>query len=72
MALKALATGGVFLGGGIPVKVLAFLKDPSFLERMAQKGRYRELLDSIPVGVLLQEETPLWGAAYEAMLRMEV
>jgi glucokinase len=72
MALKALATGGVFLGGGIPVKILPFLKESSFLERMAQKGRYRELLDTIPVGVLLQEETPLWGAAYEAMLRMEV
>ena len=72
MALKALATGGVFLGGGIPVKILTFLKESSFLERMAQKGRYRELLDTIPVGVLLQEETPLWGAAYEAMLRMPV
>ena len=72
MALKALATGGVFLGGGIPVKILSFLKESSFLERMSQKGRYRELLDTVPVGVLLQEETPLWGAAYEAMLRMPV
>ncbi len=71
MALKALSTGGVFLGGGIPVKILPFLRETSFLTHMAEKGRYRELLDQIPVGVLVREETPLLGAAYEAMLRIK-
>ncbi|MCL4461350.1 MAG: glucokinase [Nitrospirae bacterium] len=71
MALKALATGGVFLGGGIPVKILPFLTEPSFLEHMAEKGRYRPFLEQVPVGVLVREETPLLGAAYEALLRLK-
>lgn len=69
MALKVLATGGVFLGGGIPGKILPFLREPSFLAHMADKGRYREFLGQIPVGVLTHEETPLLGAAYQAYLR---
>lgn len=69
MALKVLATGGVFLGGGIPGKILPFLQEASFLEQMADKGRYREFLGQIPVGVLTHEETPLLGAAYQAYLR---
>jgi glucokinase len=71
MALKGLATGGVFLGGGIPCKVLPFLKSDAFLSRVSEKGRYRSLLEKIPVRVLMDESTPLFGAALEAGLRAD-
>ncbi len=71
MALKGLATGGVFLGGGIPGKVLPFLQCEPFLSRVAQKGRYRSLLEKIPVRVLMDEATPLVGAALEAGIRAD-
>lgn len=69
MALKGLATGGIFLGGGIPCKILPFLKREAFVSRIAEKGRYRALLEKIPVRVLLDESTPLSGSALEAGLR---
>ena len=70
MALKALATGGVYLGGGIPGKIRSFLETDSFLKRISEKGRYEELLERIPVNVLTYEETPLLGAAFEAWTRL--
>ncbi|MHB1286231.1 MAG: glucokinase [Leptospirales bacterium] len=69
MALKILATGGVYLGGGIPGKLLTFLQTEAFLKRISEKGRYAELLEKIPVSVLTNEETPLLGAAFEAGTR---
>ena len=69
MALKAFATGGVYLGGGIPGKIRTFLQEPSFLKRISEKGRYSELLDQIPVDILTYDETPLLGAAFEAWMR---
>ncbi|MHB1606505.1 MAG: glucokinase [Leptospirales bacterium] len=69
MALKVLATGGVYLGGGIPVKIRPFLEEPGFLKRISEKGRYTEFLDRVPVDILTNEETPLLGAAFEAWTR---
>lgn len=68
MALKLLATGGVFLGGGIPPKILPKLKAPEFLKAFANKGRFRSVLESIPVRVILNEYTALRGAARRASL----
>jgi len=64
VALKFLATGGVFLGGGIAPKILSFLKTPAFLKAFSDKGRLKPLLDTIPIKVILNEETALRGAAY--------
>jgi glucokinase len=64
VALKFLATGGVFLGGGIAPKILGFLKTPAFLKAFSDKGRLRSLLETIPIKVILNEETALRGAAY--------
>ncbi len=69
MALKVLATGGVYIGGGIPGKIRTFLQTEAFLKRISEKGRYAELLGKIPVSVLTNEETPLLGAAFEAWTR---
>ena len=66
LALIALTTGGVFLGGGIPPKILPKLKEGIFLEAFTDKGRFRELLEGILVRVILNPEAALVGAAMHA------
>ena len=63
LALKVLATGGVYLGGGIPPKILAKLKDGTFMASFVNKGRFAEMLAQIPVYVILNERTAQFGAA---------
>lgn len=63
LALKVMATGGVYLGGGIPPKILPKLKDGTFMAAFVNKGRFAEMLAQIPVYVILNEETALFGAA---------
>jgi glucokinase len=69
LALKAKARGGIFVGGGIAPKILEKLTDGSFLKAFTDKGRFAEFLLTIPVKVILNEETALRGAAYYATLR---
>lgn len=61
--LKVMATGGIFLGGGIPPRILSALQKPSFLEAIRSKGRFRELLTDVPVNVILNPKVGLLGAA---------
>jgi glucokinase len=63
LALKVLAVGGVFLGGGVAPKILPALREPEFLQAFTDKGRMRPLLEAIPVRVVLNENTALLGAA---------
>jgi len=63
MALKVLATGGVFLAGGIAPKILAKLAGPLFMQAFLSKGRLQPLLEAIPVRVITNERTGLLGAA---------
>jgi len=67
MALKVMATGGVYLGGGIAPKIIAKLRDPVFMNAFTAKGRMRPLLQSIPVRVILNPKVALIGAARHAM-----
>jgi len=67
MALKSMATGGVFLGGGIPVKLLSRLKSVAFLHAFADKGRMRSLMESMPIKVILNDQAALLGAARQAL-----
>lgn len=62
LALKGLATGGVYIGGGIPPRILPFLQEPAFLQAFVAKGRYRNLLADLPVKVLLNPRVALEGA----------
>jgi len=71
LALKTMATGGVFLGGGIPPKLLRFLRRPIFLESFLNKGRLRPLLETMPINVVLNDETALLGAARNALRMLE-
>jgi glucokinase len=69
LALKVLATGGVYVGGGIAPKILKKLQTPTFVEAFVSKGRMRALLEAIPVRVILNDKTALLGAARCAALR---
>jgi glucokinase len=67
MALNYMATGGVWLGGGIPVKILSRLKTTDlFMNAFLCKGRLRSRLEEIPVRVILNDKTGLLGAARHA------
>jgi len=63
LALKVLATGGVYLGGGIPPRLVRLLEAPGFLEAFRGKGRMAHLLDRVPVHVILNPKAALLGAA---------
>lgn len=67
LALKALATAGVYLGGGIAPKLLDKLKDGTFLAAFRDKGRLSSLVAQMPVRVILNEKTALYGAAAFAL-----
>jgi glucokinase len=63
IALKVLATGGIYLGGGIAPKTLTMLASGGFMQAFLDKGRLSPLLESIPVRVILDESCALLGAA---------
>jgi glucokinase len=63
LALKVMATGGVYLGGGIAPKILPKLAGGSFMRAFADKGRFSTLLERIPVRVMLNDKAALLGAA---------
>jgi len=71
LALKTMATGGVFLGGGIPPKILPLLRRSLFLESFLNKGRLRPLLETMPINVVLNDETALLGSAKNALRMLE-
>ena len=72
LALKVMATGGVFVGGGIAPKILDKLKEATFMQAFRTKGRLQPVLEAIPVRVILNEQTALYGAARCAALRTAV
>ncbi len=67
-ALKLMATGGVFLGGGIAPKLLPRIKQGDFLATFHDKGRMRALMESMPVHIILNEMTALMGSARFAVI----
>lgn len=66
VALKMLATGGVYLGGGIAPRIVPLLSTPAFLETFQRKGRFAHLLDDVPVHVIMNPKVALFGAAQHA------
>lgn len=67
LALTGMTTGGVYLGGGIPPKILSKLKEDIFIKAFTNKGRFKGFLEKIPVKVILNDKAALIGAAYCAM-----
>jgi glucokinase len=69
LALKIMATGGVYLGGGIAPKLISKLAGPLFMQAFVSKGRMQALLESIPVMVITNDKIALFGAARYAVAR---
>jgi glucokinase len=67
LALKVMATGGVFLGGGIPRRIIAFLEKGPFMEAFCCKGRLSDLMTRMPVNVILNPRIALMGAALKGL-----
>jgi glucokinase len=67
LALKAMALGGVFVGGGIAPRMMPALTRGGFVRAFFEKGRLSPVLTRIPVSVVLDARTALWGAAAYAM-----
>jgi len=67
MALKTLATGGVYLGGGIPPRILRVLENGDFFTAFIRKGRMSDLMKTIPVHVIMHPDAALMGAARHAI-----
>jgi glucokinase len=63
LALLGLATAGVYVGGGIAPKILSKLQEGEFLAAFRDKGRFRGLVEKMPVRVILNPEAALLGAA---------
>jgi len=62
LALKSLATGGVFIGGGIGAKILPAMREGNFIRAFKAKGRFAPLFNKISVKLSLNQRTPLIGA----------
>jgi glucokinase len=67
LSLRVLAYGGVYLAGGIAVKILPLLQKSTFCQAFADKGPLAPLLANIPIAVVLNEDAPLLGAAHSAL-----
>jgi glucokinase len=66
MAVRAVARGGIYITGGIAVKILPKLKDGRFVAAVKNKEKMGAFLEQIPIRVVLNEKCPLLGAAYVA------
>ncbi|MGR9087133.1 MAG: glucokinase [Gammaproteobacteria bacterium] len=64
LALKSLAVGGVFVGGGIAGKIMPAMRDGGFIRAFKSKGRFMPLLDKISVKLSTNPRTPLLGAIH--------
>ncbi|MBI4674628.1 MAG: glucokinase [Chloroflexi bacterium] len=69
LALKLMASRGIFVGGGIAPKILTKMQSGLFMDAFSAKGRFEELLRAIPVRVLLNDQAALLGAARYAGLQ---
>jgi glucokinase len=63
LALKMMSHGGCYIGGGIAPKILPRLEDGAFREAFCAKGRMRPLLEAMPLKVIKNGDTALFGAA---------
>jgi glucokinase len=67
MALRTLALGGIYVAGGIAPKILSKLRDGRFLRAFCGKSKFAQVLARVPISVIVNEDAPVWGAAYQAL-----
>jgi glucokinase len=70
LVLKLMATGGLFVAGGIPPKILPLLQTEYWTKNFDNNGRMHELSERIPVQVVLNDKMALQGAAYFGVFNM--
>ncbi|RRR69669.1 MAG: glucokinase [Candidatus Viridilinea halotolerans] len=70
LAMKVMATGGVYVGGGIPPRILPQLRERHLLQAMRNKGRFRDLMERIPLYAILNPKTALYGAAAYGLMEL--
>jgi len=70
LVLKLMATGGLFLAGGIPPKILPLLQTENWTKNFDNNGRMHDLSDKVPVHVVLNDKMALTGAAYHGAYNM--
>jgi glucokinase len=71
LALKVLATGGIYLGGGIPRRILPMLKTDEFRLAFTDKGRFANMLCEVPVYVITHPHAGVFGAACYGLVQNE-
>jgi glucokinase len=71
-ALQTMALGGVYIAGGIAVKILSKLQDGIFFKSFCGESKLAPVLARIPISVVVNEDAPIWGAAYEALRSSQV
>lgn len=71
LALKTLAQGGIFVGGGIPPRIVPWLKKEAFLNAIDGKDPHQGLMSKIPVKVILNPIANLIGAAFYGLQELE-
>ena len=71
LALLLKAVGGLYVGGGIAPKIMPKLTDGTFMRNYGDKGRMSDLVNSIPVRIILDDKTALYGAARYALADAE-
>ncbi len=71
LALHAMATGGVYIGGGIAPKIMWKLRDGAFMKAFKDKGRLAAIVERIPVKVVMNDRAALFGAALQASRMLE-
>ncbi|GAA0563258.1 glucokinase [Chitinophaga japonensis] len=69
LVFKMKATGGLFLGGGIPPRIVPLLEDNNFYHHYLQGDRLIALLATVPIHVIINDKAALRGAAYYAVNR---
>jgi glucokinase len=69
LALQIVATGGIYLAGGIPPRLHAALREPHFAEAFTSKGRFTGLMRRIPVDLVTETRCGLYGAASDGLRR---
>jgi glucokinase len=67
-ALQTMALGGIYIAGGIAVKILPKLQDGPFFKSFCGASKLAPVLARIPISVVVNEDAPMLGAAYEALM----
>jgi glucokinase len=64
LALKVLATGGVYLAGGVALHLVKLLQTPQFLETFTRKGRFKDLMEGMPIHIITTRAALLGAATF--------